>query len=69
VDRCAVLVAFRMGSFVGVSPLLMGVALAAVVANTGRSGTRLRTVVSFASKWLLRSRSPEPALSFGALAS
>lgn len=50
----AVLVAFRLGPFVGVSPLVAGVVLGAVVANTGLLSTRFRPGVSFASKRLLR---------------
>ncbi len=50
----AVLVAFGLGPFVGVSPLVVGVVLGAIVANTGLLTARLRPGISFASKRLLR---------------
>ena len=49
-----VLVAFLLGWFVGVSPLVAGVVLGALVANTGLLSTRLRPGISFAAKRLLR---------------
>lgn len=50
----AVLVAFGLGTFVGVSPLVVGVVLGAIVANAGMVTERFRPGISFASKRLLR---------------
>ena len=50
----AVLVAFGLGPFVGVSPLVVGVVLGAIVANTGLLTARLRPGISFASTRRLR---------------
>lgn len=50
----AVLVAFLVESVAGVSPLVVGVVLGAIVANTGVVTARFRPGISFASKRLLR---------------